>query len=351
MAANYASLSFCSMSEAELRHWVEANPGRVNDKDSRGGSPLNAAVTNLESVPLVLWLVTEKGADVNGTDWFGYGPLHLAKSLDVLDALLDCAADPIQLDSDGSTPLMVQMINESQNYNLVGRLLQDPRVQASVNVQDSAGNTALHYACSRVGEPEVPDIIQLLLRAGADLTLRNSGGIKPLRTLKNCYPLEPTTLTLIQQDSDAEKASFLIKARRLVMAATRTAAPSYLRGRVVCGQPLPSVALAPVADGENNEELCTMLAFLVGMEGGGMPRDVFRVVLDLVMPFWDPLRRKAPSGGGAVTTAGDAAVASTGSSAGGRGGDRGRGRRVMERQLMGKRRVEGGKEEMEGKWN
>jgi hypothetical protein len=69
-----------------------------------------------------------------------------------------------------------------------------------------------------------------------------------------------------------------------------------------------------VADGENNEELCTMLAFLVGMEGGGMPRDVFRVVLDLVMPFWDPLRRKAPSGGGAVTTAGDAAVASTGSS-------------------------------------
>jgi len=25
-----------------------------------------------------------------------------------------------------------------------------------------------------------------------------------------------------------------------------------------------------------------------------MPRDVFRVVLDLLMPFWDPLRRKGP---------------------------------------------------------
>jgi len=38
-----------------------------------------------------------------------------------------------------------------------------------------------------------------------------------------------------------------------------------------------------------------MLAFLVGMEGGpkggGMPRDVFRVVLDMLMPTWDPLRR------------------------------------------------------------
>jgi len=24
-----------------------------------------------------------------------------------------------------------------------------------------------------------------------------------------------------------------------------------------------------------------------------MPRDVFRVVVELLMPFWDPLRRKA----------------------------------------------------------
>ena len=27
---------FMLMSEAELRHWVEANPGRVNDRDSGG---------------------------------------------------------------------------------------------------------------------------------------------------------------------------------------------------------------------------------------------------------------------------------------------------------------------------
>ena len=132
MAANYASLSFCSVSEVELRQWVEANPGGVNDKDSRGGSPLSAAVKTLESVPLVLWLVTEKGAGVNGTDWFRYAPLHLANSLDVLDVLLDCGAEPVQLDSDGSTPLIVQMSNE--HYTLVARLLQDPRVQASVNV-------------------------------------------------------------------------------------------------------------------------------------------------------------------------------------------------------------------------
>jgi hypothetical protein len=29
----------------------------------------------------------------------------------------------------------------------------------------------------------------------------------------------------------------------------------------------------------------------VGPEGKGMPRDVFRTVLDLLMSAWDPLRR------------------------------------------------------------
>jgi hypothetical protein len=39
------------------------------------------------------------------------------------------------------------------------------------------------------------------------------------------------------------------------------------------------------------------MAFLLEVVGGwkntGMPRDVFRVMLDLLMPTWDPLRRKS----------------------------------------------------------
>lgn len=55
--------------------------------------------------------------------------------------------------------------------------------------------------------------------------------------------------------------------------------------------------MAPLTVGEHDEEeeegrnLRTLLAFLAGMEGGGMPRDVFRLVMDLLMPKWDPLRR------------------------------------------------------------
>jgi hypothetical protein len=61
---------------------------------------------------------------------------------------------------------------------------------------------------------------------------------------------------------------------------------------------LPHVALAPLTGGQDGEEgrkLQITLAFLLGVEGGpegeGMPRDIFRVVLDMLMPRWDPLRR------------------------------------------------------------
>lgn len=49
-------------------------------------------------------------------------------------------------------------------------------------------------------------------------------------------------------------------------------------------------------DGEESRKVRAMLGFVVGLEGGpegkGMPRDVFRgVLMDLLMPVWDPLRR------------------------------------------------------------
>ena len=66
---------------------------------------------------------------------------------------------------------------------------------------------------------------------------------------------------------------------------------------------MPRVALVPLtagqADGEKeNEEgeegrkLRITLAFMCGVGREGMPRDVFRVVMDLLMSSWDPLRRK-----------------------------------------------------------
>ena len=45
-------------------------------------------------------------------------------------------------------------------------------------------------------------------------------------------------------------------------------------------------------EGEESRRLRTALAFMCGLGREGMPRDVFRVVLELLMPRWDPVRRK-----------------------------------------------------------
>ena len=181
------------------------------------------------------------------------------------------------LDSADCSPLMWQIIHD--RADLVERLLQDPRVQASVNVQDHIGYTALHIACRQVDEPEGPAIVQLLLRAGADPSLMSAGearGVPSLHVLKHLHPTHPTTVALVQQSLDAEKASFLVKARRLVIAATRSTPPSFLQGRVAHRLPLPVVALAPATDvaDEKDEEgeetrrkFRTMLARLVGVVG------------------------------------------------------------------------------------
>ena len=104
-------------------------------------------------------------------------------------------------------------------------------------------------------------------------------------------------IAVLEQVPDAEKTLILVKARRLAVSADSNAAPpSYMQGRVGRGEPLPQVAVVPVTGRvKKRRQFRTMLAFLVGMrvgpEGKGMPRDVFRVVLDLLMPTWDPLRR------------------------------------------------------------
>ena len=75
---------------------------------------------------------------------------------------------------------------------------------------------------------------------------------------------------------------------------------------------MPRVILTPITGAnkstkERRRKLRTMLAFVSGMSGGpkdkGMPRDVFRVVMDLLMPTWDPLRRGIVGEGGELQSA------------------------------------------------
>jgi hypothetical protein len=96
----------------------------------------------------------------------------------------------------------------------------------------------------------------------------------------------------------------LIKARRFVVAAAACIeVQPYLKCRVT------RVTPTPVTDGssEGDRKLSSIVAFLLGMGGGpegeGMPRDVFRVVLTMLMPTWDPLRRGIVGEGGELRSA------------------------------------------------
>ena len=117
------------------------------------------------------------------------------------------------------------------------------------------GNTALHYACFNKNETSATSILNLLLQAGSYPALANGDGETPLADLRQRHPSHHAAIALLEQYPDAQK------------------------------------------DAEEDRKLRNLMAFLLGMEGGpkgeGMPRDVFWVVQDLLMPTWGPLRRKS----------------------------------------------------------
>ena len=167
---------FQDMTEAELRQWVEAYPGRVNHRDRYGYTPLYAAVISLESVPLVTWLL-ENGADANAITMEGDTALHCASRPDVITALLDRGADPIIL-PDRAGVLLLKWQAQYGSVKVVARLLQDPRVRATVNMQNKEGRTALYFAClCRSPAEAVVRKVSILLQAGANPTLTKKNGL------------------------------------------------------------------------------------------------------------------------------------------------------------------------------
>ena len=97
---------FSGITEAQLAQWVEANPGRINDTDKDQHTPLYVAAYHMKCLPLVLWLLDMKGADVDAPILRGQTVLAKTDSLEILDALLDRGADPTLLDFDGMSLLM-----------------------------------------------------------------------------------------------------------------------------------------------------------------------------------------------------------------------------------------------------
>ena len=136
-----------------------ADPMARNSSDA---SPLDVAVGFGQKS--VVQLLLDSGADVAEVDGQGFTPLHLAECESIIDLLVHAGADVDAQTVYGSTPLMYHMVN----VGLVRALL---RHGARVNIQDSTGQTALHMASSETDVPAIVEVVDVLLKAGADETI------------------------------------------------------------------------------------------------------------------------------------------------------------------------------------
>ncbi|KAF7588358.1 hypothetical protein BBP40_005787 [Aspergillus hancockii] len=144
----------------------------VDGPNDNNVTPLHAAVSSRSSE--VFQLLIKAGASVNAADNDFDLPLLYAVELDseeIAQALLTAGADINALDTKGSTPLLPSVL---QRFCSDGSEALVVVLTAQLDQQNDREWTALHAAY------DSPEVIELLLGAGADSFLQDHMGYTPL---------------------------------------------------------------------------------------------------------------------------------------------------------------------------
>ncbi len=172
--------SFLALSPVESVRGCLENGVRVDRRHEEGATPLAGMVSALGCCADPAAVIREfvaAGADVNARDDEGGTPLHrnLRMSggqipafvqLAVTRALLDAGADPNARDSLGATPLHVAGQRTAAAVSLLAE------AGADLDARNNAGQTPLHLAL----RSDIPQVVQALLRLGADPAIRDDEG-------------------------------------------------------------------------------------------------------------------------------------------------------------------------------
>ena len=124
----------------------------------------------------IIKLLLSYGANLNAKQHDGYTPLHYAAGnghVEAVKLLLEYGADPLAQAArpHGNTPLQEAALVEQLE---VVKMLLDPGnpVQIDVNFQNEYGSTVILYTCFKGNL----DMLELLLTAGADPSIKNNNG-------------------------------------------------------------------------------------------------------------------------------------------------------------------------------
>lgn len=139
----------------------------VNAVDHQGKTPLFMACSNIGLQP---WRDNFRYSSGSASDF-------AREAANIVDLLLKDGADPTMRDSEGSLPifeaLRLSPISPLSKRSIISKLLD---YMSPVNAEAEGQGTPLHAACT---SSDV-EIVEELLRRGADLTLRDHEGRSPL---------------------------------------------------------------------------------------------------------------------------------------------------------------------------
>ena len=168
----------------------------VSAPSADGYSPLHCAVTWVQGERWEQGMdaLLRAGADVSALDPFGYAVLHravLRGNIAMARKLLAAGADPTQPNRDGRTPTHMAALAQQEE---LFRVLMNAGANVTIR-PDYLGFPNLHRAVRE----QNPCLVELLLRAGADIWELNEQGKTPLDIANGYYSDNSVKLLLANE--------------------------------------------------------------------------------------------------------------------------------------------------------